>query len=104
MERVTGLADILKLFFDRRAALARAGLLALLLGGCASRPSPQETMDARNAGARPSRDTVWTDRFYWGQPPAPARDVQNWEFFFKDCELARRSRRPTRSEWECRGP
>ncbi|MBX3017798.1 MAG: hypothetical protein KF767_07915 [Bdellovibrionaceae bacterium] len=102
MKPVTGLSPFLKLFFSAIAFLISVAVMGLT--GCASKPSAQEVMDARTANARPSKDTVWTDRFYWGQPSGPSRDVQNWDFFYKDCELARKSRRPTRSEWECKAP
>lgn len=61
-------------------------------------------MEERLSQARPSRDTLWTDVFYMNQPSAPERPVERWQFFYKDCEIARRRVMPSRSEWECRDP
>lgn len=79
------------------------GSIVFLTVGCSS-PSIYERMEAKQADARPSKDTYSSDLFYGGQPPLPDKPVRQWDFFYKDCELARRSLRPNRSEWECTRP
>lgn len=73
-----------------------------LVSGCAS-PSAYEVMEERRSQARPSPATYWTDSFYATQPSAPERPVQQREFF-KRCDLVRRDRYPSRSEWSCSEP
>lgn len=73
------------------------------LMGC-STPSAYDRMEAKQAGSRASADTYSSELFYMGQERGPERPAKHWDFFYKDCEIARRNRMLSRNEWECSKP
>lgn len=97
MARVTGL------HFYHAFFLGLLGVIAVALTGCAS-STAQERLQARQDQARPSPDTIMTDGFYMNQPPLPEKERRHWDFFYKDCEFARRNHYTHRSEWDCKEP
>ncbi len=93
-----------RLDFALKTTVRLFALTALVTTVACATLSPEEEMEARNAGARASRDTNTSDLLFVSQAPGPAREKKHWEFFYKDCDLARRNRQLSRNEWECTGP
>lgn len=73
-----------------------------LLLGCAS-PSSREKMDAVQSKSNASSAAYTAESFFLDYRSPGDREVENQEFFFKQCELVSRKRFPSRSEYECTG-
>jgi hypothetical protein len=79
-------------------------MLILCLSACASRLSSREAMDRVNDSSSAKAGAFIGDVFYLDLHSPADREVQKWEFYYKQCELVSRKRFPKKTEHECGEP
>lgn len=100
---MTCLGNAIKKFMELRLIALGVVLLAVL-ASCSSKSPREELDEKRTSASRKSRGPI-LDHFYFDSAFQPSREVEkDAEFFYKRCEFVRRTRFPSRSEFECSGP